>query len=429
MSSSPDDKALVGMEKVGPEMGLDIPSADPSIGIEEIERRRDLVSDPGPTTRLPPDVMAKRRETFMTELAGFFVINCANSEFSTKCDCPNFRVLDFYPTSEAADERCRELMKDTRVTSIPIKIPANIPFQIPLSEASALNVRHTLEKIARNLKRYDDFVQYRNEEFKRHVEEKTAGETGKSTYSRRKAYLERQKAREQSRDGVLDSRQVTAASASAADLPTVTSADAAPPPPIWSGDLPAHWLKREDGSVVTANDWPRDLESRHGRFVVIAFMDDEDEPSDTPALPQAAKREPIVIVFGGMHESVEAAKDFLTKRIAPWCPDVQLDVVDMYEWLWPTEVDPDAVEEQHRASHAGYDKELNMVMSQRKKTLALAAEARDQSASLGVPLRESNVNALPDIGSVVSARREGMVSYELVGVEESKDDGAHLKSI
>jgi len=90
--------------------------------------------------------------------------------------------------------------------------------------------------------------------------------------------------------------------------------------------------------------------------------------------------------------------------------------VDMYEWLWPTEVDPDAVKEQHRTQHAGFDKELNTVMSTRKKTLSVAAEARAQAAASGTLLREDNLNAIPDIGTVVDSRRGGMVSYDITDV-------------
>ena len=122
-----------------------------------------------------------------------------------------------------------------------------------------------------------------------------------------------------------------------------------------------------------------------------------------------------------MHETVEVAKEFLLKRISPWCPDLVLDVVDMYEWLWPTEVDPDAVTEQHRTQHAGFDKELNTVMSTRKKTLEVAAEAREQAAASGTLLREDNLNAIPDISSVVDGRRSGMVSYELTEVKVEKE--------
>lgn len=432
----------VGRKAVG-DFKLDLPSADPSVGLEEIERRHNLVTDPGPSTILPPDVMAQKRREFENEYSGYWIVNCANAEFSTKCDCPNIRLIDFVQARKGdmaaanmkADAHIVALMKDPRVTSIPIKIPAHGPFQIPLSEASARNAAHTHGKIQRNVGRYMKFNAYRQEEFNRHVEDRVPGEMGRSSYARRKAYLSRQKAREQSRDGRMESAIPLPAAAAAAPEPSgeptaAVGSDEEAPPPVWTGALPEHWTVRPEGALeVNADSWPRDLESRHGKFAVLAFIDDEDESGDSAAFPAAAKREPIVILFGGMHESIEEAKEFMMKRISPWCPDLCLDVVDMYEWLWPTEVDPDTIPEQHRTQHAGFDKELNTVMTTRKATLATAAEAREQAESFQTPLRESNVNAIPDISEVVSATRNGMVSYALTTVEDEAEKKDDLPSI
>ena len=448
-------EAEVGRKAVG-DFKLDLPPVDPALGMEEMQRRNGIVSEPGPETLLPPDVMAKRREAFEAEYSGYWIINCANSGFSTKCECPNIRLLKFVKANACtcakrcdglceasmrecnvrADTEIRAMMMDPRVTSIPIKIQSQTPFQIPYSEASAVHAGHTLRKIQRNFERYATFLKYRNEEFKKHVDEKVPGETGQSTYSRRKAYLLRQKLGEQARDGRLESAKIpavtttgtgTGAGAGAGtESDTLTGSAVAAPPPVWTDALPTHWLAREAGTTVIADTWPRDLESRHGRFGVLAFVDDDDEAHDSEFFPEAAKREPIVILMGEMHESVDIAKEFLLKRISQWCPDLVLDVVDMYEWLWPTEVDPDAVKEQHRTQHAGFDKELNTVMSTRKNTLSLAADARQQAITAGTPLRENNVNSIPDISSVVSERRSGMISYELTAPAAA---GSELPSI
>ena len=52
--------AEFGRQAVG-DFKLDLPPADPSIGVEEIKRRHDLVTEPGPDTLLPPDLMARTR--------------------------------------------------------------------------------------------------------------------------------------------------------------------------------------------------------------------------------------------------------------------------------------------------------------------------------------------------------------------------------
>ena len=434
----------VGRKTVG-EFKLDLPSADPSLGIEEVQRRSGVITNPGADTLLPPEVMARRRKAFEDELTGFWIVNCANKEFSTECSCPNIRLLRFIkaeackcatpcpavarcPVSMAAcsaqaDAVIRLFMSDVRVKSIPIKVITHEPFQIPFSEASALNARHTHGKIQRNVARHMQFTQYRNEEFQKHVSEKAPGETGRSSYSRRKAYLHRQSQREQERDGKMEAVDEKFLLPPLPPLPPISGAAVAAEPPaaIWTEALPEHWQPGQKVVGGDADTWPRDLEARHGRFGIIAFIDDEDEATDDPEWARAAQSEPIVIVFGGMHESVDVAKEFLEQRISPWCPDLVLDVVDMYEWLWPTEVDPDAVKEQHRTQHAGFDKELNTVMSTRKKTLSVAAEARQQAAASGTLLREDNLNAIPDIATIVDSRRSGMVSYDITVTEEEKE--------
>lgn len=498
---------------VGPDLGLDLPSADPTVALEEIIRRRGIAQNPGPDVALPDEVVLAKRAIFERENGGFWICNFANEKFSTQCMCPNIRVVSYHKTQIEANRRVMELMRDPRVTSVPAVVPANKPFLIPYSEKAAMDPRHTLGKLARNSNRYVEFVRFRDEEFKRHIEEQTPGETGLSEYHRRKTYLLRQRLREHKRGstdagvsaltesdakaidslmavdvslpafggttggrGVADPskgseaaaamRQAAAQSSSALETamsrikeskrafddlpeagvdgpqradagplqdvgvagpeseeaPVLSSTPTAPtddpalsafrskttaPGPIWQGELPEHW-KPESGRSKTADDWPRDLESRHGKYVCMAFVDDLDKPTDDPAYKEAAGMEPMVVLFGGEWEELDRAKDYITQEIAPWCRDLALDVVDMYEWLWPTEVDPDKLNEEHRTQHTGFTKELNTMMKQRKKTMSQTAEARAQSAALGIPLQETNVNSLPEVEEVVEARRSGM---------------------
>lgn len=487
----------VHVKPVGPAHGMDLPPADPAPALAELERRRNLVSDPGADTKLPDGVLLAKRAAFERDNGGFWVCNFANEQLSTKCDRPNVRLLAYVSTQEDGVAKISEFMRDVRVKSIPCLVPANTPFLIPHSEAAAGDAGHTLAKIQRLSGRHIDFCKYRDDDFKRSVEGKTPGETGLSDYHRRKTYLARQ---EQLRERDVSRKTAETAAVSTAppslfreassstsfgydsvmsriaegkqqtgtgtgrptfgcggagggdDLLTASEAFekvcgsepliATPQPPtttsnvastntntntLWQGELPAHWKKPsgDDAAVpVPAGDWPRELESRHGRHACISFIDDMDKPQDSAAAyADAAGMEPLMIIFGGQHENVEAAKSVAKNDVGPWCTDLAIDVVDMYEWLWPTEIDPDKMNEEHRTSNAGYTKEANMIETQRKKTLALTAEARAHAAAASIPLRETNANSdVPDVDAAVASLTSGMFLQGNV-VQLDKDGG------
>ena len=444
---------------------LDLPSADPAPALEELERRRKLVADPGPSVALPDSVLLAKRAAFETGNGGFWICNFANERLSTRCDRPNVRLLAYVRTRDEGVEKVAAFMRDVRVKSIPCLVPANKPFLIPFSEATAGDGTHTLEKIRRLSSRHIDFCKFRDDDFKRSVETKTPGETELSDYHRRKTYLARQetlRARDRDRDHTSTTTSATTSlfreasessssfgkpifgaggggggagagsgsgltaseafekvcstetrvNATVTATTTVTAtATTTTTETLWQGELPAHWKPSAttDGPPVSAGDWPRDLESRHGRHGCISFIDDLDKAEDSPAYSAAAGMEPMMIIFGGEHEDVETAKSVALNDIGPWCTDLAIDVVDLYEWLWPTEVDPDKLTEEHRTANAGYTKEANMIEKQRKKTLQLTAEARAHAAAASIPLRETNANAgLPDVDVAVSSLRTGM---------------------
>jgi hypothetical protein len=109
-------------------------------------------------------------------------------------------------------------------------------------------------------------------------------------------------------------------------------------------------------------------------------------------MKEAAGNEPVIIPFGGMYATAKEASAVAEKEIGLWAPDLTLNIVDMYEWLYPTIIDPDAIPERHHTQNSGLAQEQNTVMTTRKKTLELNAEARAATAALGIRLPETNVN-------------------------------------
>jgi hypothetical protein len=113
-----------------------------------------------------------------------------------------------------------------------------------------------------------------------------------------------------------------------------------------------------------ARQWPRSLEQRGQTFAVISILEDI-----TPeAIQGKDDSEPAVCVWTAADTADECTA--FCKGIGKTIP-FNLDVVHMYEFLFPQEVDMDNVQEVYR------DEELNNIMSARKteaKAIALLSK-------------------------------------------------------
>jgi hypothetical protein len=388
-------------------------------------------TDPAATLTVDPGAAAAmaQRHAFNAQYGGVWVINCANKDFSTQCRVPNIRLLRYFPGNPdlranfpgdkdagdaavhasahaAADEFIHTIMRDPRIKAVPIKATANAPFLIPASEAAACCPQHVHGKIARAVARHSETLRFRDEEMQHRVETKSSGVTGVSTYTRHKRYLASGKG-----DGVLppraalpaeDEARLTARVAAASAAAAAASAEEVAPPPVVQGPLPDHWTGAGAGSGAAAapsalpvvEEWPADLATRSGNHAIISFLFDDDTPEDDPEFASAAGREPLVVIFGGVHKDPEAAEAFKQAHLRLWCKDITLDTVDTYEWLWPTEIDPDAVPTSHQGGSDAATREQNAVFGARTRELANVSAARE---AMGDALPSRNVNALPNL--------------------------------
>ena len=442
-------------------LGVDsTPAANPTAAIAEHFRREDIRDAAGgSSTGISVEESNALKEKFHRTKTGFFIVNHANLEYPSRCMVPNIRVVDFFPAASqneadvgqalnAAKRRVQTLSKDKRLKrAIHNIVPANMPHLIPYSEATALAASHVLSKINRNANRHVQFNQYRMAEFKAHVETKTPGETELSEYHRWKTYLSKRRTLRLSSPtaapAVEDGDEITAADAlreaaasgreviqklsggqaamdfvPAAPLPGLEafmSPNAAPAPLLSTEETNALGWGNEAGAGTADEDnddilgeWPRDLE-RRASFVNLSIVDDLDVAADSPEFPGAAGMEPLVILFGGIYETEEEAKSAAKDSIAPWAQDLKIDTVCMYVHLFPTEVDPDRVAEEHRTGNSGNDAEMKLVMDQNKLQKKNANKARSEAASRNLCLPETNANAaLPDVDDVVARNRAAM---------------------
>ncbi len=466
---------------------LDLPSGNPHVALNEIERRRELVqsSPAAVSTPLPAD-----RSAFMEEASGYWVVNFGNEQYSNRCMVPNVRLLEFVRAAnssegamatalQAAQAKVVALAADPRIQSKPDILPANTPVQVPYSLITSTTPSHVLPKISRNLQRHSQFYTFRHQEFAEHAEKKTEGATELSDYHRWKTYGLKKKtlrlASVTARAEPLDGDAITAADAlrqcaaegraivdaiipktksvpiveydsslvdigggaedNISEQPPPTPAasttgpnmffnsEAAPKPVL--DEIPAKWLT-DNGQAV--EEWPRDLEVR-GKYACIAIIDDLDVAADTPEFSGAAGMEPVMILFGDMYTDLESGKESIHRRIGPWCKDLDLNLVDMYEWLWPTEVDEDKIEEEHRTGNSANNEELGKIMSSRRHQLQIGAEVQKIVDAGGpgatIPIINVNNQDLLDVDNVVAASQPAVYIQSIeqtVATPAAKDD-------
>jgi hypothetical protein len=420
---------------------LDLPSGDPSKGIEEI-RRRTLVAAgaggssaadgssstgggagagaaestdaPAATASVSDTGAVRQRTRFTKAFGGAWVINIANRNFQTRCRLPNFKLCRYFDTMEEAQKFAKMALGFPGVTTVPIVVPANIPFLLAESEDSARHAEHVHSKLARVLKRHERLTEYRARELQGRVATKSSGPTGLSDYVRAKDHLREEEAGAAHHGhGALPPRkplpgeeedrlQRQVAEASAKARQEVAAGLVPVPAPLVTEAVPEA-VPEEPGDVHALAEWPSALMHRSQVVAVVCVMPDDDEPSDSPHFPSAAGWEPMVVAFGGAHKSVEDAKAFVEEHLSQWCTDISLNIVDVGEWLWPTEVDPDKVPSKYRTDSAAGSAELQTIMDRRTSELGKARKAQDR---LGSSLPVSRPNVLPSVEDAASVHRD-----------------------
>jgi len=107
---------------------------------------------------------------------------------------------------------------------------------------------------------------------------------------------------------------------------------------------------------------PVSAEVRMQRFAVVSVLQDDAEDD-------ADRQQPAVLIWEAA-ETEQEAQEIVKERIGRSVSDVHLDVVAMYEWLFPTALDLSKIKEQYR------DEKLDDLMRHRKDEHLRVAEFR-----------------------------------------------------
>jgi hypothetical protein len=150
---------------------------------------------------------------------------------------------------------------------------------------------------------------------------------------------------------------------------------------------------------------PRDAELRLQRFAIISTIPDYGEP-------RKDHQQPCFIVWDAV-DTEEEARSMIKGSLGHDVSDVHLDVVAMYEWLFPTTLDLSSVTEEYR------DEKLNDIMQHRKdehrrvadfkkicekqgKDVPMISLADSAEVSLKLPPSEPPMISVGEGGSVVA---------------------------
>ena len=151
------------------------------------------------------------------------------------------------------------------------------------------------------------------------------------------------------------------------------------------------------------------------RFAVVSVLVDKDKQVRLGRrLP-----EPIVRVYGCFN-SQKQARTFIREELASHVGEFDIDVVDMYEWLFPQSLDPEKIEEEFR------DSEINDIMQHAKVEKKLTRDFRQKCAALGKE---------PDMAYVAGSMGGDSISLvselQTIADEESLEDrkGVSFKEI
>ena len=259
----------------------------------------------------------------------FVLLNLAHQQRRPQCDRAAFRILGVFSTVEEAKEHAALVPKDASLHVLPLQVWTPLTRDENVSPADA--IAH-LEHLGR---RHQQRIDAHDEEFRDN--------------------LARQKTGAVTAVAVADDTAVSKFQAPAGSAPVSTIPVAA--------------------------------EVRMQRFAIVSVIHDEDKKtSDEPDL-----QEPALLVWE-VCETESEAEDIIKTQLGRRVSDVHLDVVAMYEWLFPTQVDLSRVKEEYR------DPKLDELMKYRKEEHLRVAEFRKLCHERGQEVPVIDISKPPPLG-------------------------------
>lgn len=292
----------------------------------EIERRQAVLNEStgntGNTGSNAPPTMPRRYVDMYDENQKFVLFNIAHIEQRPINSRPSFRVIGFFPSEAKAIAKASSMPGDCSIFMAPVG--AHNLLCSSLTNQNDPN--YVSSKISTILKMNEDIAASHTGDFKKRTSEpNVAG--GSSTTSQ----------------------------------PSSHSYKSVDPP----------------SGCKEVSDFMQSNAVRNQTFSVCSSQRDLTVQLNDPP-------EPIVIFWRSFQTEADAT-DYVTNTLSKDVTNLNIDVVDMYEWIFPEDVDRDKLNEGYR------NKELNTIMAKRKTAKDDIKDYERQCEVAGVAPRQTIV--------------------------------------
>jgi hypothetical protein len=311
--------------------------------VGEIERRKKMLESHRSTrmTALePPKIVLDDLESKYGYK--WVLINKAHRFLNIQHDRPAFRILGFFRDDESIMEYVIQLKRMQYLDHLGDihKLPLMKYTVIAKNKERERDAEYTLRKVEQIKNLHFEHDRKANEEFQDNLTKGKIGDMGKSLYKqKKKKTTTRSKALEHAKKNM-----------------TMT--------------------EKMEQSVASV---PRFAELRNQRYAVIVSLQDF-----TRGVMKGIDDPEPLVMFIDAFENEDEAKRYIEECLQDYIVNVHLDVVDMYEWLFPEDINPDQITECYR------HEELNRIMQERKnqKRELQRFEKKMQHQEKSVPVTE-----------------------------------------
>lgn len=308
--------------------------------VSEIERRKEImksqraVRGAGADDMLPPAVGTNLDELESKYGYKWVLINKAHRFLNIRRDRPAFRILGFFRDDESIMEYVHNLkrMKYLEMMGDIHKLPMMKYTVIAKNKERERDAEYIMRKVEIVKNHHFEHDRKADAEFQENLCKGKTGEMGKSLHKQKQA----------AQNATQNATQKTTKKKTSSRTKALEYAD--------KKDLTM--MEKMERSVASV---PRLAELRNQRYAVVVTLQDFSKE----VLKGHDDPEPLVM-FVDAFENEDEARKYMDEVLQDYIVNVHMDVVDMYEWLFPEDINPDQITEHYR------HEELNRIMQERK---------------------------------------------------------------